>query len=95
MKYPNQKPNPKRENTLKVPLNDTEDLKLRQFCASVGQKVAPLVRQVLFAHMRAAASVPAANPIPARRRSERPRHGHMPRCPGRPVVAGGFQRMRL
>lgn len=94
MKHPNQKPNPKRENTLKVPLNDTEDLTLRQFCARAGQKVAPLVRQVLLAHM-AAASVPAANPTPVRRRSERPRHGHMPRCPGRPAVASGFQRMRL
>jgi hypothetical protein len=91
MNHPVQKPNPKRENTLKVPLNETEDLALRQFCASIGQHVAPFVRQVAFAHMRAA-STPAANPNPARRRGEWPRHGHVQRFPGRAVAGGGFHR---
>jgi len=91
MNHPNQKPNPKRENTLKVPLNDTEDLALRQFCASIGQHVAPFVRQAAFAHMRAA-TTPATNPIPVRRRGEWPRHGHVQRFPGRAVAAGGFHR---
>jgi len=91
MNHPTQKPNPKRENTLKVPLNETEDLALRQFCASIGQHVAPFVRQAAFAHMRAAAT-PAANPTPARRRGEWPRHGHVQRFPGRAVAAGSFHR---
>lgn len=91
MNYPVQKPNLKRENTLKVPLNEMEDLALRQFCASIGQHVAPFVRQVAFAHMRAA-STPAANPNPARRRGEWPRHGHVQRFPGRAVAGGGFHR---
>jgi hypothetical protein len=91
MNHPAQKPNPKRENTLKVPLNETEDLALRQFCASIGQHVAPFVRQVAFAHMRAA-STPAANPNPARRRGEWPRHGHVQRFPGRAVAGGSFHR---
>lgn len=94
MNHPNQKPNSKRENTLKVPLNETEDMALRQFCASIGQHVAPFVRQVALAHMRAAAA-PPANPIPARRRNEWPHRGHAQRCPSRPAVAGGFHRMRL
>lgn len=94
MKHPNHKPNPKRENTLKVPLNDTEDLQLRQFCSGIGQQVAPFVRQTLFAHMRAAAA-PSANPSPVRRRTEWPRGGHVQRFPGRAVAAGGFHRMRL
>jgi hypothetical protein len=95
MKHPNDKPNPKRENTLKVPLNDTEQQRLRQFCSSVGQQVAPFVRQLVFAHMRASAAAPAPNPIPVRRRSEWPRHGHVQRFPGRAVVAGKHQRMHL
>jgi len=91
MTHQTHKPNPKRENTLKVPLNETEDLALRQFCASIGQHVAPFVRQAAFAHMRAAAT-PAANPTPARRRSGWPRHGHVQRFPGRAVAGGSFHR---
>ncbi len=94
MSHQTHKPNPKRENTLKVPLNETEDLALRQFCASIGQHVAPFVRQVALAHMRAAAT-PAANPTVARRRNEWPHRGHPQRCPSRTAVAGGFHRMRL
>jgi hypothetical protein len=91
MTHQTHKPNPKRENTLKVPLNETEDLALRQFCASIGQHVAPFVRQAAFAHMRAVAT-PAPNPTPARRRGEWPRHGHVQRFPGRVVAAGRFHR---
>ena len=91
MKHLKEKPNPKRVNTLKVPLNDVEQDQLRKFCVDIGvNHVAPFVRSLVTAHIRQ-----EANRTVEKRRSERPRHGHMPRCPGRPAVAGGFQRMRL
>lgn len=94
MNHQNGKPNPKRENTLKVPLNDTEQDQLRKFCTGVGQKVAPFVRDLVSAHIRQ-----AMNRTAERGRSEWPRHGHRhghsQRFPGRPAAAGSSQRMRL
>jgi hypothetical protein len=85
------KPNLKREKTLKVPLNDVEQDQLRKFC---GTRVAPFVRDLVFAHIRA-----AANHTGGKRHSERPRHGHQhghaQRFPGRAAVAGGFRRLHL
>ena len=87
----NQKPNLKRENTLKVPLNDVEQEQLRKFCTG---QIAPFVRDLVLAHIRT-----ETNRTAEKRRSERPRHGHphghVQRFPGRAMVAGGFQRMRL
>jgi len=85
------KPNLKREKTLKVPLNDVEQDQLRKFC---GSRVAPFVRDLVFAHIRA-----EANHTGGKRRIERPRyghqHGHAQRFPGRAVIAGGFRRLHL
>ena len=85
------KPNLKREKTLKVPLNDVEQDQLRKFC---GSRVAPFVRDLVFAHIRA-----DANHTGGKRRIERPRyghqHGHTQRFPGRVVIAGGFRRLHL
>ena len=89
MKHLNDKLNPKRENTLKVPLNDAEDLKLRQFCAGLGLQVAPFMRQAAFAHMR------AANDTAVKPQTKWPRHGHVQRFPGRAAVAGGCRHLRL
>jgi hypothetical protein len=87
----NTKPNLKREKTLKVPLNDIEQDQLRKFC---GSQIAPFVRNLVFAHIRARANHTAGKP-----RSERPRHGHqhghVQRFPGRAVMAGGFKRLHL
>lgn len=87
------KPNLKREKTLKVPLNDVEQDELRKFCAATGH-VAPFVRDLVFAHIRA-----QANRTAAPRRGERPRHGHqhghVQRFPGRAGAAVGFQRRHL
>lgn len=88
------KPNLKREKTLKVPLNDIEQNRLRQFCAGIGKHVAPFVRDLVSAHIHQ-----ETNRTVGRRRKEWPRHGHphghAQRFPGRAMVAGGFQRMRL
>jgi hypothetical protein len=85
------KPNLKRENVLKVPLNDVEQAQLRQFC---GTRVAPFVRDLVFAHIRTQAHRTAE-----KLRSEWPRHGHQhghaQRFPGRVAVAGGFRCLRL
>jgi hypothetical protein len=83
-------PNLKREKQLKVPLNEPEAEALRQFCARIGAQAAPFVRKTIFAHMKL-----EMNRTAGKRRMEWPRHGHMQRFPGRAVVAGGFQRMRL
>lgn len=86
-----QKPNLKRERTLKVPLNDVEQDELRKFCPG---QVAPFVRDLVLAHIRK-----ETNRTAGKRQSERPRHGHLhghaQRFPGRVAVAGGFHRMRL
>jgi hypothetical protein len=83
-------PNPKREKQLKVPLNDNEDAALRKFCTSIGRHVAPFVRDLAFAHIRA-----EVNRTAGKRKSEWPRHGHMQRFPGRAAVAGGLKRLHL
>lgn len=86
-------PNLKRENTLKVPLNDVEQNQLRVFCKG---QIAPFVRDLVFAHIRA-----QTNRTAEKRRSEWPRHGHLhghvqQRFPGRAAaVAGGFRRLHL
>jgi len=90
MNRQNDKPNLKRENTLKVPLNDPEASQLRKFCTSIGKEMAPFIRDIAFAHIRA-----EANRTAGKRRMEWPRHGHMQRFPGRAMAAGGCQRMRL
>jgi hypothetical protein len=90
MNYPNDKPNLKREKTLKVPLNDVEQDQLRKFCTGIGQSVAPFVRDLVTAHIRT-----ETNRTAGKRRMEWPRHGHVQRFPGRAIAAGGFQRMRL
>jgi hypothetical protein len=83
--------NLKREKTLKVPLNDVEQDQLRRFC---GTRVAPFVRDLVFAHIRA-----KADHTVGKRHSERRRHGHQhghaQRFPGRAPVAGGFRRLHL
>lgn len=70
-----------RLNTLKVPQNDREDDALRKLCAFLGVQRAPYVRSLisreLSAHDRRRGS-----------RTERPRHGHVARCPGRAAFAG-------
>lgn len=85
------KPNLKREKTLKVPLNDVEQSQLRKFC---GTQIAPFVRNLVFAHIRA-----ETNRTAGKRRNEGPRHGHQhghaQRFPGRVAVAGGFRCLRL
>lgn len=85
------KPNLKREKTLKVPLNDVEQDQLRKFC---GTRVAPFVRDLVFAHIRA-----EANRTAGKRRNEWPRnghqHGHVQRFPGRAAAAGGCGHLRL
>lgn len=85
------KPNLKRQKTLKVPLNDVEQDQLRNFC---GSGIAPFVRNLVFAHIRA-----KANRTSEQCRSGRPRHGHpyghAQRFPGRAAVAGGFRRLHL
>lgn len=95
MKYLNDKPNPKRVNTLKVPLNDIEQDQLRKFCAGVGEKhVAPFVRNLVTAHIRQETNRTVEQP-----RSGWPRHGrlhgHVQRFPSRAAVAGGFRRLHL
>lgn len=83
-------PNLKRENTLKVPLNDVEQDQLRKFCPG---QVAPFVRDLIFGHIRA-----EANRTGARRRNEWPRQGHVhghQRFPSRAAMAGGFGRRHL
>ena len=95
MKHLKEKPNPKRVNTLKVPLNDVEQDQLRKFCVDIGvNHVAPFVRSLVTAHIRQ-----EANRTVEKRRSERPRHGHqhghVQRFPGRAAVAGGFRRLHL
>ena len=88
------KPNLKREHTLKVPLNDPEVEKLRQFCTGLGQSVAPFVRDLVSAHIRQ-----ETNRSPGKRRSEWPssghQRGHAQRFPGRPAAAGAGKRMHL
>lgn len=90
MKHPNGKPNPKRENTLKVPLNDTEQEQIRTFCPG---QVAPFVRNLVLAHIRQ-----ATNRTVGPARSEWPRHGqrhgHVQRFPGR-AAAGAGKRLHL
>jgi hypothetical protein len=85
------KPNLKREKTLKVPLNDVEQDQLRKFC---GTRVAPFVRDLVFAHIRQ-----VTNRTAEKRGSEWPRHGHQhghaQRFPGRAAIAGGFRRLHL
>lgn len=85
------KPNLKREQVLKVPLNDVEQDQLRKFCAG---RVAPFVRDLVFAHIRHHTDRTAG-----KRRSEWPahghQHGHAQRFPGRAAVAGGFRRLHL
>lgn len=85
------KPNLKRANTLKVPLNDVEQDQLRSFCPG---QVAPFVRDLLLAHIRK-----ETNRTAEKRPDARPRHGHqhghVRRFPGRAVVAGGCGRLRL
>lgn len=83
-------PNLKREKTLKVPLNDVEDLNLRQFCARIGEHCAPFVRQAVFDRIKT-----ETNRTAGKRNHEWPRHGHMQRFPGRAAVAGGFRRLHL
>jgi hypothetical protein len=83
-------PNLKRENTLKVPLNDVEQDQLRKFCPG---QVAPFVRDLVFAHIRS-----VANRTGPKRRSEWPRQGHVhgqQRFPSRAAMAGGFGRRHL
>jgi len=85
------KPNLKREHTLKVPLNDVEQDQLRKFCPG---QVAPFVRDLVLAHIRA-----QVNRTAPQRSGEWPRHGHQhgraQRFPGRPAVASGFRRLHL
>lgn len=85
------KPNLKREHMLKVPLNDVEQDQVRKFCPG---QVAPFVRDLVLAHIRAQADR-TAEPS----RNEWPRHGHQrghaQRFPGRAGVAVGFQRRHL
>lgn len=83
-------PNLKRENTLKVPLNDPERDKLRKFCTSIGRDVAPFIRDLAFAHIGA-----QVNRTAEKRKSEWPRHGHAQRFPGRAAGAGGCKRLHL
>jgi hypothetical protein len=84
-------PNLKRQNVLKVPLNDPEKDQLRKFC---GTSIAPFVRDVIFAHIRRETDRTGGN-----RRNEGPRHGHShghpQRFPGRAAIAGGFRRLHL
>ena len=88
------KPNLKRENTLKVPLNDPEAAEIRTFCTTLGKHVAPFVRDLALAHIRK-----EANRSAGQHRSEGPRHGHphghVQRFPGRPHVAGTSKRLHL
>lgn len=88
------KPNLKRENTLKVPLNDVEQDQLRKFCSGIGQSVAPFVRELVTAHIHARTHR-TAGPV----RSEWPRHGHLhghaQRFPGRATAARPSKRMHL
>jgi hypothetical protein len=88
------KPNLKRENTLKVPLNDAEQDQIRKFCSGVGQKVAPFVRDLVTAHIRQ-----QTNRTVGPGRSEGPRRGHIrghvQRFPGRANVAGRTLRQHL
>ena len=90
MKHPNQKPNLKRANTLKVPLNDVEQEQLRTFCPG---QIAPFVRDLVLAHIRT-----RTNRTAGPDRSEWPRHGqrhgHAQRFPGR-AAAGAGKRMHL
>jgi len=85
------KPNPKRENTLKVPLNDAEQDRIRAFCPG---QIAPFVRDLVLAHIQA-----KTNRTAGPGRSEWPRGGHLrghaQRFPGRAAVAGRFQRQHL
>lgn len=87
-------PNLKRENTLKVPLNDPEQHEIRQFCTSIGKHVAPFMREIALAHIRN-----RANRTDGKRRNEWPRnghqHGHVQRFPGRAAVAGASRRLHL
>jgi len=86
------KPNLKRENTLKVPLNDIEQDQLRKFCAATGQ-VAPFVRDLVLAHIRK-----ETNRTAEQGNKRRPRHGHQhghaQRFPGR-AAAGAARHLRL
>ena len=86
------KPNLKRENTLKVPLNDVEQDQLRKFCAATGQ-IAPFVRDLVLAHIRK-----ETNRTVEKGGQGRPRHGHVRghahRFPGR-SVAGAARHLRL
>jgi hypothetical protein len=88
------KPNLKRENTLKVPLNDVEQDQLRKFCTGIGEKVAPFVRDLVTAHIRQ-----TTNRTTGPGRSEWPRHGHrqghVQRFPGRAAAAGAGKRLHL
>jgi hypothetical protein len=83
--------NLKRENTLKVPLNDVEQSELRKFCKG---RVAPFVRDLLFAHINN-----EANRIAERRQSEWPRngqfHGHVQRFPNRASLGRTGMRKNL
>lgn len=87
-------PNLKRENTLKVPLNDPEKDEIRQFCTSIGKHVAPFMRDLALAHIRN-----RANPTAGKHRSEWPHRGHhrghAQRFPGRAAVAGAGKRLHL
>lgn len=83
-------PNLKRENTLKVPMNDPETAEVRQFCARIGKSVAPFVRDLTLAHIRA-----ELNRTVQKQKSEWPRRGHVQRFPGRLAGAGGCRHLRL
>lgn len=85
------KPNLKREKPLKVPMNEIEHEEVRKFCRG---QIAPFVRGLLLAHIRA-----ESNHTGGKRHIERPRHGHShghpQRFPDRTAVAGGFRRLHL
>lgn len=77
-----------RTNVFKIPLNDNEDSLLRKLCNAKGMQRAPFVR----------ALINDATTAHVRRREgsrERPRHGHIARCPNRVAFGGAPRPLRV
>jgi hypothetical protein len=77
-----------RHNTLKVPQTDDEDIRLRKLCSSLGLQRAPFVRRAIETAIKAHLNHRRVD-------RERPRHGHIPVCPGRATFGGAPTPMRL
>lgn len=78
---------------LKVPVNQSEDSKIRQHCARIRSQVAPFIRAATLEkierdHDSGNRSFPA-------RKTEWPRHGHVQRLPSRASLAKGGMRKNL